>query len=119
MFANTVMFSACKDFSVLSDTGLPTHKPLSLQLSLDAFQRRALRPQRPLAFPTAVGSPPDPEAAWRPGAHSWTAALNRTGGPDLDVMWDIFCKAAKNYLLTQLSGNLDCPPQRYLGRASC
>ena len=27
MLANTVLFSACQDFAVLQDTGLPTHKP--------------------------------------------------------------------------------------------
>ena len=41
----------CTRFAVLDDTGLPTHKPLTVHLSLEAFCRRALRPQRPLAFP--------------------------------------------------------------------
>ena len=60
MLANTVLFSACQAFAVLQDTGLPTHKPLSVLLSLEAFHRRALRPQRPLAFPELAGPPPDP-----------------------------------------------------------
>ena len=54
------MFHACTRFTVLEDTGLPTHKPLTVHLSLDAFCRRALRPQRPLAFPSSAGPATDP-----------------------------------------------------------
>ena len=82
------MFGACTEFSVLENTGLPTHKPLSVLLSLDAFTRRALRPRRPLAFPALAGSaePPVPEDFWRPVSQAWTAALTRRGEPDLDTM---------------------------------
>ena len=121
MLAKTVMFGACTEFSVLENTGLPTHKPLSVLLSLDAFTRRALRPRRPLAFPALAGSaePPVPEDLWRPVSQAWTAALTRRGEPDLDTMWTLFCQATEAYLLAVHNDHLDRPPQRYLGRASC
>ena len=119
MLANTVMLSACMDFSLLDDTGLPTHKPLSVLLSLEAFARRALRPRRPLAFPLMGNASSDPAAAWQPVAQAWTTALAQPGGPDIDAMWVLFSSAAESYFLAKHVDHLDRPPQRYLGRASC
>ena len=119
MLANTVMMSACQAFTILEDTGLPTHKPLSLLLSLQAFARRALRPRRPLAFPTQGAATVDEDAAWRPVALAWETALARPAGPDIDALWALFCAAAEDYLLAQQADHLDRPPKRYLGRASC
>ena len=114
-----MLLGACQTVAVLDDTGLPTHKPVSVLLSLQAFARRALRPRRPLAFPMKGDAPSDPLAAWQPVAQAWDAALGPPGGPDIDAMWDAFCMAAESYFLTQQNTHLDRPPQRYRGRASC
>ena len=60
MLANTVMFGACTEFSVLENTGLPTHKPLSVLLSLDALERR---PPSTHATSAAPATPPKSSAA--------------------------------------------------------
>ena len=104
---------------MLDDTGLPTHKPLSVLLSLKAFERRALRPLRPLAFPMQGDAPSDAKTAWQLVDPAWATALARPGGPDIDAMWVQFCTAAEAYLLAKQVHHLDRPPKRYLGRASC
>ena len=113
------MLRACNRFTVLDDTGLPTHKPLTIHLSLDAFCRRALRPQRPLAFPSSAGPAPDPATQWDRIAPAWHAALHHHNGPDIDTMWSLFCSAAEAYLTDLHALHLDRPPQRYHGRAAC
>jgi hypothetical protein len=122
VLANSVAFTAVENLTLVQDTGVPTHLPLRLVLSLQPFAAQLLRVVRPLAYPTEQWTTRLPtadadalaEACWTPCSASWATSLQNPDG--IEDMWVLFCKAAESYLEVRSKGMLEHPAARYWGR---
>ena len=120
IFANRVAATAFRDLRVITDAALPTHRPITVTLHLPVFGTKILRVVRPLPFPV------DQWAAW--SRHNeehlastiWqaftTPCEESCRSFDTNKLWELFGRAAEDYLLQRSGTALSGPQRRYRGR---
>ena len=102
IIANVPLLAAAQDFSVLNDTGLPTHSPLVLQLDPRQYRQKICRIVRPAAFAVeaweAIEQDAEEDLALEcllQNEQGWAKAKE---DKDVEGMWRAWCKAAESYL---------------------
>ena len=107
VFLNKTAAVSFKSYSVLDDTGLPSHRPVQVCLSLPALQLTHLQLCRPRSFPAeAFASITESQstdlflACWSPFADSWQQFLLAN---DSEGMFRVFSSAAEAFLCSKAS----------------
>ena len=104
IFGNGVATAMARDFRVLDDTGLPTHKPLLIDLQLDLSHQEGLRFRRP-ATPDLSWQDPVPEQETAKAADAigvvhaasqslWDACME---AGDVETAFHVLCSDGESY----------------------
>eukprot|EP00666_Eupelagonemidae_sp_cell4sb_P009056 gene9056-biopygen33916 len=91
------------DVEVLRDTGLPTHRPVRVQLELERYDQEVYRPWMPKIFPVEQWNKwpkkAEAEAAKRAVERRRTAFEAAEGKGEVEQLFEAWCSAAEDYLI--------------------
>lgn len=120
MIVNAAALPAIQSVEVWEDSGLPTHRPVMLELDMEVFTRRALTLWRPRPLPVLsafVAMTDEIEEVLYSSWGRWVTYWESAQGSSLEL-WKVLCGAVEDYILTTstTAQGLPYPRRSYCGR---
>ena len=116
VFLNKTAASAFSKYSILEDTGIPSHKPIRVVLQIPRFAALYNQLKRPRSFPAVLDSDPNLEAALAEHSfHKHQADWNSAwSARDTDALFKCFNNFAEAFLCERAPVD----PSFYVGRGT-
>ena len=121
MFCSSAAMPAVKDFAVIDDTNVPTHKALQLRMAVSMYGKTVLKARLPRAFPVEASKRWSEEEeddaaleAMLVVEAEWQKAHAKH---DVNSLWQVWCQAAESYLVKRCQDAIPAESRhRHVGR---
>eukprot|EP00660_Eupelagonema_oceanica_P019539 gene19539-biopygen13492 len=114
------LVSTVRDFAVIQDSGIKSHRPLSAELDMEAYEQKVLRPAMPKAFPVDRWDKWGQQKEEQEAKEAVLKVQERVEAADKEddtvQLYEAFCDAAEGYLARRSEGLLTGPERGYRGR---